>query len=182
MKTSKINLLGMAILILLMSNCGKGKNDDPTPSDPPKPVTITANPTTLSLQATGGEQTFTVTTNATEWTIKSNATWLTASKQGNSVKVEANANDGAARNTTVHCTAGTETATVSVSQGQITVRQRDSVALVDIYTATAGSSWTRKWTLSQPMSQWYGVTVSSDGRITKLDLPENGGDVKSMLG
>ena len=113
MKTSKINLLGIAILILLMSNCGKSKNDDSTPSDPPKPVTITANPTSLSLPATGGEQTFTVTTTATEWTVSSDASWLTASKQGNSVKVEASANDGAARSTTVRCTAGTATPTGS---------------------------------------------------------------------
>ena len=173
MKTrSKISLLGIAMLALLMSNCGKGGNDEPAP-EPPKPVTITANPTSISLLATGGEQSFTVTTNADTWTVSSDASWLTASRQGSSVKLEAGVNTGAARNTTVRCTAGTVTATVSVSQVQMTVRQRDSLTLADFYTSTAGASWTKKWTLSAPMSQWQGVKVSSDGRITELNLPEN---------
>ena len=167
--TSKINLLGIAVFILLTTSCSVDKKDEPTPD----PVTITTNPASLSLPATGGEQTFTVTTTAAEWSVSVDASWLTASKQGNSVKVTASANPGSVRNITVHCTAGTATATVSVSQGQITARQYDSISLVDIYTATAGASWTRKWTLSIPMNQWYGVELSPDGRITKLDLPEN---------
>ena len=152
-----------------MSGCGKDKKDEPTPD----PVKITVNPTSISLPSTGGERTFTVTTNATEWSVSADAAWLTASKQGGSVRLEASANSGAARNTTVRCTAGTETATVSVSQGQVTARQQDSLTLADIYTSTSGSAWTHKWSLSAPMSQWYGVKLSSDGKIEELDLSEN---------
>jgi hypothetical protein len=51
-------------------------------------------------------------------------------------------------------------------------RQNDSLALVDLYHATAGPRWARPWALSAPMTQWQGVTLAQ-GRVTQLNLAGN---------
>ena len=168
-KMMKYSISQSVIALFALLTIGCGKKDDPAPPD----IMITVNPTTLVLPSTGGERTFTVMTNADEWSVSTDASWLTANKQGNSVKVEASANTGAARNASIRCMAGTTTATVTVSQAQTTARQRDSIAIVDIHTALGGTSWKQKWNLSSPMNQWYGVKVAPDGKITELDLSEN---------
>ncbi|MFC1547284.1 immunoglobulin domain-containing protein, partial [Candidatus Neomarinimicrobiota bacterium] len=52
--------------------------------------------------------------------------------------------------------------------------QKDSLALVALYDSTDGANWTDKtnWKTGQPLSTWYGVTVSG-GRVTHLDLYQN---------
>ena len=57
---------------------------------------------------------------------------------------------------------------------QAQVAQDDSLALVALYQATDGASWsdTTNW-LTGPVAQWYGVTVTED-RVTHLDLNANG--------
>jgi Leucine-rich repeat (LRR) protein len=62
----------------------------------------------------------------------------------------------------------------------------DSLALVALYNSTGGANWTNTWDLNQPMSTWYGVTLT-DGRVTSLDLGENSsqnlvGSLPSELG
>lgn len=49
----------------------------------------------------------------------------------------------------------------------------DSLALVDLYNSTGGTSWTNKanW-LTGPVSSWYGVTMTGD-RVTALNLSSN---------
>ena len=51
---------------------------------------------------------------------------------------------------------------------------QDSLALVDLYNSTNGSSWTNNtnWLTSQPVSTWYGITVTN-GRVTEIDLDAN---------
>ncbi|MEQ8546343.1 MAG: LamG-like jellyroll fold domain-containing protein, partial [Cyclobacteriaceae bacterium] len=53
------------------------------------------------------------------------------------------------------------------------VDENDSSALVAIYNATGGSSWTNSggW-LKRPVVTWHGVTVVN-GRVTELDLSNN---------
>lgn len=50
----------------------------------------------------------------------------------------------------------------------------DSLAVVGVYNAVAGSEWTNhgNWLTSQPLSTWFGVTVSNY-RVTKLELSDN---------
>lgn len=65
----------------------------------------------------------------------------------------------------------------------------DSLALVDLYNSTNGSSWTNKWDLSEPVTSWYGVTVESVGslgigkRVVSLSLGNNNlvGTIPSTL-
>ena len=64
--------------------------------------------------------------------------------------------------------------------------QVDREALVAIYNATGGPNWTNNanWLTNAPFGQWHGVTTDANGRITKLELQENGlsGEVPAELG
>lgn len=126
----------------------------------PEPDRIEISATNLRLPADGGEQTFSVTTNLADWSISSGADWLTVEKRGGgTAAIRAEANAGQERGTTVVCTAGSATATLSVSQGQLAPRQSDSLALLPLFGAAS----------DKPMEQWSGVTVT-DGRVTRLNL------------
>lgn len=63
-------------------------------------------------------------------------------------------------------------------------RQRDSLALVDLYNATNGANWTTTWDLNQPMDTWYGITTNTDGCVTIVDLGNNNlvGTLPNSLG
>ena len=49
-------------------------------------------------------------------------------------------------------------------------RQTDSLALVNLYNATAGANWFNPWVLSQPMNNWRGVILNADGRVYEVHL------------
>ncbi len=51
----------------------------------------------------------------------------------------------------------------------------DRAALVALYEATDGPSWTNKenWLSAAPLDEWYGVTTDSNGRVTVLFLRDN---------
>src|SRR3954468_18363639 len=50
----------------------------------------------------------------------------------------------------------------------------DSLALVDLYDSTNGPGWYRhaNWLTTQPVSTWYGITVT-ENRVIKIDLYSN---------
>ncbi|MCY4089393.1 MAG: hypothetical protein OXF62_01125, partial [Caldilineaceae bacterium] len=49
-------------------------------------------------------------------------------------------------------------------------------ALVALYEATDGASWTHSanWLSAAPVAAWYGVVTDASGRVTELNLPANG--------
>lgn len=52
----------------------------------------------------------------------------------------------------------------------------DRAALMELFTATDGSSWKNKqgWGTTDDIGTWHGVTVEDDGgRVVKLDLSDN---------
>ena len=51
----------------------------------------------------------------------------------------------------------------------------DRAALVALYNATEGGSWTIRtnWLSGRPLDEWHGVTTDSDGRVTALNLSSN---------
>ena len=75
------------------------------------------------------------------------------------------------------------TATAIPAQDGVTT---DKVALVALHTATDGANWTTStnWSSDEPLSSWHGVTTSSAGRVTELDLDGNGldGTLPAALG
>ena len=52
----------------------------------------------------------------------------------------------------------------------------DRAALEALYRATDGPEWRDRtnWLSAEPLADWYGVTTDSGGRITNLELRENG--------
>ena len=52
----------------------------------------------------------------------------------------------------------------------------DRAALEALYDATDGPSWTddTNWMTSAALGEWHGVTTDADGRVTELDLYDNG--------
>ncbi len=62
----------------------------------------------------------------------------------------------------------------------------DREALVALYNATAGASWTNKdgWLTNTHIDHWRGVTTDISGNITRLDLGDNNlsGRIPSQLG
>lgn len=51
-------------------------------------------------------------------------------------------------------------------------RGADSTALVALYNALNGSNWSRKWTLTESMTSWYGIELTDD-RVTSISLNNN---------
>ena len=53
--------------------------------------------------------------------------------------------------------------------------ETDRAALMALYQATGGATWTinTNWGSSAPLGAWHGVTVSAQGRVTHLSLFEN---------
>ena len=51
----------------------------------------------------------------------------------------------------------------------------DRAALVALYNAMEGGSWTTRtnWLSGRPLDEWHGVTTDSDGRVTALNLSSN---------
>lgn len=54
--------------------------------------------------------------------------------------------------------------------GSAKAQHADSLALVTIYNAAGGNSWSRPWDLSAPVRTWAGVSLNESGRVTVLRL------------
>ena len=52
----------------------------------------------------------------------------------------------------------------------------DRGVLAAFYRAAGGSSWRRSdnWLTDAPLAEWYGVETGTDGRVTRLELRDNG--------
>ena len=74
------------------------------------------------------------------------------------------------------------TVTTAASAGP----QSDREVLEVFYDSTGGASWTNRtnWKTSAPLGEWHGVTTDPAGRVTRLDLHENGltGPISRELG
>ena len=62
----------------------------------------------------------------------------------------------------------------------------DREALVAFYNATNGPNWATNtnWLSDRPLGEWHGVTTDANGRVVKLELPENemSGQIPPELG
>src|SRR6266498_1019272 len=74
-------------------------------------------------------------------------------------------------------------ANIKTTNAQVNVQ--DSLALVDLYNSTDGPNWYNhtNWLTKNPVSTWYGVTVTN-GRVTTIWLAENNlnGNIPSSIG
>ena len=74
-----------------------------------------------------------------------------------------------------------------VGSGRLLVRLlTDREALVALYDATSGPYWRQSdnWLTDAPLASWYGVTTGAGGRVTELNLKDNGlaGQMPPQLG
>ena len=85
------------------------------------------------------------------------------------------------------------TATITATEGDYsgaaeitTVENTDRTALVALYEATDGPNWTdnTNWLTDAPLGEWYGVDTDVSGRVTGVDLGDNGllGSIPPELG
>jgi hypothetical protein len=138
-----------------------------------KAPSITAGVQKVEIPAIGGEVSVPVEANV-PWTVTGND-WITATPEGdNTLKLQAAPNRQAVRRSAkIVCVAQTAEVSITVSQGAVTPVQSDSLALVALYHATGGANWTRRWTLTRPLSQWPGLTLTENGRVAVLDVSNN---------
>jgi Leucine-rich repeat (LRR) protein len=64
----------------------------------------------------------------------------------------------------------------SAYDGTAQSRMQDSLALVDLYNATNGTSWrvSTNWLVQgQPIQNWYGISVDGQGRVSIINLSSN---------
>ena len=68
------------------------------------------------------------------------------------------------------------TVPAGIGEGDGGVASPDCAALVALYEATDGDNWENNanWLSDQPLDEWFGVTTDDDGRVTSLELYENG--------
>ena len=70
--------------------------------------------------------------------------------------------------------------------GKVATHEGDRAELVALYRATGGANWTdsTNWLSDAHIGKWYGVTTDIEGRVTGLDLGDNGlsGDLPPGLG
>jgi hypothetical protein len=142
--------------------------------------TLEVNPTAISIEADGGAQEITVTSNA-PWTVTVAEDWITvepASGEGDGkvLVTVAGSDVRSARSAvvTVKETVGNSEKTVTVNQDAVPIGHKaDSLALVAIFNATGGAgNWhaDRVWDLTKPIDQWYNVKVNDAGRVTQVNL------------
>ena len=88
---------------------------------------------------------------------------------------------------------GEGSATITVSAGDVEGGARitvsadgDRVVLSKLYETTAGPNWTvsTNWLTDAPLGNWHGVQVDPLGRVTRLQLDDNGltGEIPPELG
>ena len=69
------------------------------------------------------------------------------------------------------------------AQGSATA---DRAALAAFYDATGGPNWenSTNWKTNAPLNQWYGVQTDAAGRVTVVNVGENGlrGSLPAALG
>lgn len=128
----------------------------------------------LEVVYRAGEYVLGVTANV-GWTVKSDKTWCTATREGEKLKIVVTLNEGKLeRPAQLTVTGGKIVRTVRVTQAGITVRGQDSLALVAIFATTGGDSWKEKWDTSQDISRWTGVKLDASGkRVVELRLRAN---------
>ena len=127
----------------------------------------------------GGLLNFTVNTNVNfqvacseAWIQPATTTTRALEEKKLSFQVEANETK-ADRKATITLTYGTIKQKIEVTQARY---YRDREALLALYKAAGGDSWKKNsnWGSEATINNWYGVSTDDDGRVTGIDLSDNG--------
>ena len=98
---------------------------------------------------------------------------LVAADEGTTIKVRVSFEDDDGNPETL-TSAETAVVTAAAPAAARSVAE-DRAALVALYHATGGSSWTSNthWLSDEALSRWYGVITDENGRVTELSLVKN---------
>ncbi|WP_419858617.1 leucine-rich repeat domain-containing protein [Candidatus Palauibacter irciniicola] len=171
--------LRATIGILGVVACGESAPTQPPrppPPPPPLPVatSITVSPPTVTL-GRGGILRLTAAVSDQYGRPFSGATvtWESNDPATATVDTTGLVTGVASGETTILVTAGSATAMAAVT---VEDRLADRILLIALYEATNGPAWTnrRNWASNRPLSEWYGVVVNADRRVTGLVLSQNG--------
>ena len=185
---SGIRVLGpLALVFALALSCG----DDPAAPTRPVvlvPTTVTVTPSSASLSALGETVQMTATVRDQNGNAMPGVVVSWSSSAPTAATVDAAGLVTAAGNgsATVAATAGSArgTAAVTVSVGD--EASPDRAALTALYEAAGGGSWAKRenWGSDRPLGEWHGVETDGEGRVTSLELRENGlaGSLPSEIG
>ncbi|TGG90815.1 MAG: hypothetical protein ERJ67_08755 [Aphanocapsa feldmannii 277cV] len=73
-----------------------------------------------------------------------------------------------------------------ISQNRLSAPKSERDVLIEFYDATNGDNWENNtnWKSNKPLSEWYGITTDSSGRVTELKLRNNQltGSIPAALG
>lgn len=145
-----------------------------------KDVIIKPEKTSVSFKAVGGTQTIAVESNS-EWKADCSETWLTASKEGNNVKITVAANNTYSRTATItlmRTTNSTVVSTITVSQEEVGITGSEEILYFNVEGGTKSItiSATSEWTSYPSDASWISLSPTSgnDG-VTSLSItiPEN---------
>ncbi|MDE2929002.1 MAG: M66 family metalloprotease, partial [Acidobacteriota bacterium] len=153
----------------------------------------------LDLKGIGGRQApppalmLSVAPSSIDWGANATLTWSSADAESVKVTPDLGAVPASGSRIVSPRTTTTYHITVRGADGQtrtasVTVRvvgsQRD--VLTALYQSTGGPDWfdSSNWGTSRPLGDWHGITVDDDGRVTELNLNDNGltGPIPPELG
>lgn len=80
-----------------------------------------------------------------------------------------------AHNFDINIIGASESAEIMIDNAQVFEKtvSPDREALIAIYDATNGASWTNSWDLEADISEWQGITVDANNRVTEVRLSGN---------
>lgn len=150
-------------------------------------ITFSTATVTGNITNDGGQN---ITAKGAVWSTSQNPTidLSTKTNEGAGTGMFSSTLKGLNQNTTYYVRTYVTNAS-GTSYGQqksfITLADPEVTALNAFYNATGGANWTNKtnWGTSENKNRWYGISVNSDGKVTKIELSNNNlkGDVSSIL-
>ena len=166
-------------LLLCCWSCSEGE-DSPTNEY----VTIETDTRMLSVDADGGQVTFSFSVNA-EWTasVENKETWLkifptNGGKGSYTMTVTAQpCKDRVERKTNIKITSGEISRNISFTQtsySEVAI-QEQTEALKKFYEATNGDGWSNNtnWLSDKPLNEWYGIWTDENGMVKEISLSYN---------
>jgi hypothetical protein len=161
---------------------------------------LVIDPKSISAKALSGTYKIAVTCNVA-WKASTSSDFLTIDKtsgDGNG-EVTVTVNEHKELRTRTGSIVFTETVTnksdsTVVTQAEAAAsRYTDSLALVEIYNASKGATWTKEnWDLTQPMTEWKGIRINAENRVDSIrinqgvvtaqnwNIPEHIGDLSEL--
>jgi hypothetical protein len=133
-------------------------------------------------------------TASSPWSFTVSASWISAVKDNNKLKISVPANNGPERTGEIIITAGTASATLYIKQAGLAGLELDRQALIALYNSLNGAAWSGvKWNIDKPLllgansTDWNGVTVTSVAgvnRVTNINLSDRKlvGNIPSEIG